>query len=47
MQMDTQELLREFYEWQINNLNVESGARKLKVELDKLGLTYLARTTGE
>jgi hypothetical protein len=35
MHLDTQDLVRECYEWQIHNLNVESWARKLKAELDK------------
>jgi hypothetical protein len=39
--MDTSDLIREYYKWQINNLKAEGWARKLKAKLYKLGLTYI------
>jgi hypothetical protein len=29
------------YEWQLNNLKVEDWAKKLKEELEKVGLQYI------
>jgi hypothetical protein len=45
--MGRQDLGREYYEWQINNLKLESWVKKLKVELDELGLTYIWQTQQE
>jgi hypothetical protein len=36
--MDSLEIVRTCYEWQINNLQVEGSAKKLKEKLDKIGL---------
>jgi hypothetical protein len=36
-------IVRGCYEWRINNLNVGSWAGKLKLELDKLGVTYVSQ----
>jgi hypothetical protein len=38
--MDSLQIVRTCYEWQINNLNAEGWARKLKQELEKMGLAY-------
>jgi 1,2-phenylacetyl-CoA epoxidase catalytic subunit len=39
--MDSSELVKICYEWQMNNLKVDGWAKKLKEELDKMGLTYI------
>jgi hypothetical protein len=45
--MEEQELVRECCEWEINNLKVAISGRELKVELDKLGLTYIYKQQQE
>lgn len=35
------------YEWQINNLKVESGAKKLKEELERIELAYIWQSRAE
>jgi hypothetical protein len=42
LQMDKEELVRVCYEWQVNNLEFESWARKLSKQLSKIGRIYLA-----
>jgi hypothetical protein len=39
--MDSSELVKICYEWQMNILKVDSWAKKLKEELDKMGLAYI------
>jgi hypothetical protein len=39
--MGSLEMVRTCYEWQINNLKVESWAMKLKEKLEKIGLVYI------
>jgi hypothetical protein len=39
--MDRQDLVRECYEWQINNLKLQSWVKELKIELNELRLTYI------
>jgi hypothetical protein len=39
--IDSLEIVRTCYEWQINNLKVEDWAKKLKKDLDKIGLAYI------
>jgi hypothetical protein len=41
LHMDRQDLVRDCYEWQINNLKLKSWVRKPKVELNELGLTFI------
>jgi hypothetical protein len=44
LQMDKEELVRVCYEWQINNLEFDSWARKLSKQLSKIGLGYVCKT---
>jgi hypothetical protein len=39
--MDKEELVRVCYEWQVNNFEFESWARKLSEQLSKTGLGYI------
>jgi hypothetical protein len=39
--MDSLETVRTCCEWQISNLNVEGRAKKLKEELEKIGLAQI------
>jgi hypothetical protein len=39
--MDSSELVKMCYEWQMKNLKVDGWAKKLKVELEKMGLAYI------
>jgi hypothetical protein len=39
--MQTQDLARECYEWQINNLKFERWARTLREEVDEIRLAYI------
>jgi hypothetical protein len=39
--MDSSELVKMCYEWQMNNLKVDGWAKKLKEELERMGLTYI------
>jgi hypothetical protein len=39
--MDKEELLRVYYEWQVNNFEFDSWARKLSEQLSKIGLGYI------
>jgi hypothetical protein len=44
--MDSEEIVRVCYEWQINNLKADGWVRKLKEELKKNRLSmYLAKPT--
>jgi hypothetical protein len=36
LQMDKEELVRVFYEWQVNNLEFDSWATKLSEQLGKI-----------
>jgi hypothetical protein len=45
--MHSLEVVRPCYEWQINNLRVESWEMKLKEELEKIGLTYIWQSQAE
>jgi predicted transcriptional regulator len=45
--MDSLQIVRTCYELQINNLNAEGWARKLKHELEKLGLVYIWQSEAE
>jgi hypothetical protein len=38
---DKEELVRVCYEWQVNNLEFDSWARKLSEQLSKIGLGYV------
>jgi hypothetical protein len=38
--MDASELVKMCYEWQMNNLKLNGWAKKLKEELEKMGLAY-------
>jgi hypothetical protein len=39
--MDKEEIERVCYEWQVNNLEFDSWARKLSEQLSKIGLGYI------
>jgi hypothetical protein len=39
--MDKEELVKVCYEWQVNNLEFESWAKKLSEQLSKIGLGYI------
>jgi hypothetical protein len=39
--MDSSELVKMCYEWQMNNLQVDGWAKKLEEELEKMGLAYI------
>jgi hypothetical protein len=39
--MEKEKLERECYEWQINNSKIESWEKKLKEELDNVGLVCI------
>jgi hypothetical protein len=39
--MDSLELIKLCYEWQMKNLKVDRWAKKLKEELEKIGLAYI------
>jgi hypothetical protein len=41
LRMDSLEIVRSCYEWQINNPQVDGHAKKLKEELGKIGLAYM------
>jgi hypothetical protein len=41
LQMDKEEPVRVCYEWQVNNLEFDSWARKLSEHLSKIGLGYI------
>jgi hypothetical protein len=45
--MDSLEIVRACYEWQINNLKVDGWAKKLKEELEKIGLAYIWQSHSE
>jgi hypothetical protein len=45
--VDSQEIVITCYKWQINNLKVESWAKKLKEELEKIGLVYIWQSRAE
>jgi hypothetical protein len=45
--MDPLQIARTCYEWQINNLNAEVWARKLKQQLEKIGLAYIWQNQAE
>jgi hypothetical protein len=46
--MDKEELVRVCYEWQVNNFEFDSWARKLSEQLSKIGLVFfLARPKGK
>jgi hypothetical protein len=44
--MDSSELVKMCYEWQMNNLKVDGWAKKLK-ELEKMGLAYIWQNQAE
>jgi hypothetical protein len=39
--MDSSEFVKICYEWQMNNLKADGLAKKLKEELEKMGLAYI------
>jgi 1,2-phenylacetyl-CoA epoxidase catalytic subunit len=39
--MDSSELVKMCYEWQLNSLKADDWAKKLKDELGKMGLAYI------
>jgi hypothetical protein len=41
LRMDSLEIVRACYDWQINNLKADGWARKLNEELGKIGLAYI------
>jgi hypothetical protein len=41
LQMDKEGLVRMCYEWQVNNLEFDSWARKSSEQLSKIGLGYI------
>jgi hypothetical protein len=45
--LNSLEIVRTCYEWQINILNVEGWAKKLKGEWKELGLAYIWQKTSE
>jgi hypothetical protein len=45
--MDSLELIKLCYEWQMKNLKVDSWAKKLKDELEKMGLAYISQNQTE
>jgi hypothetical protein len=47
LRMDSLEIVRACYEWQINNLKVDGWAKKLKEELEKIGSAYIWQSQSE
>jgi hypothetical protein len=47
LRMDSLEIVRACYEWQINNLNVDGWAKKLKKELEEISLAYIRQSQSE
>jgi hypothetical protein len=45
--MDSLEIVRSCYKWQINNLKVDGWENKLKEELEKIGLAYIWQSQSE
>jgi hypothetical protein len=45
--MDRQHAVRESYKWQKNNLKLRSWVKKLKAQLDEIGLTYVWQAHGQ
>jgi hypothetical protein len=41
LQTDSEELVRVCYEWQVNNLEFGSWAKKVSEQLSKIGLGYI------
>jgi hypothetical protein len=45
--VDSQEIVRTCYKWQISNQKVESWAKKLKDKLEKIDLAYIWQSRAE
>jgi hypothetical protein len=45
--MNSLEIVRACCEWQINGLNVDGWAKKLKEEMEKIGLAYIWQSQSE
>jgi predicted transcriptional regulator len=45
--MESLEIVRTCYEWEVNNLNVEGWAKKSKEKLEIIGLAYILKIQAE
>jgi hypothetical protein len=45
--MDIQDPVRQCYEWLKGNMRLESWAKKMKVELESIGLAYIRHSQQE